>query len=159
VVGRASGRARCGAGFESAHPRTQRRSASPSEVMMSRRLRVGHSDRQPPRRRAPMQVGNVEIVWPGWFWAIPTLCVLIVLPSVLLFVLFKYSRCGSGRRYCAYPRVCWDRCPQQVCGPSSFRSLVSSGSVIPREAALPIGAKRRTSLVTIACMSGWSPRA
>jgi hypothetical protein len=39
-----------------------------------------------------MQVGNVEIVWPGWFWAIPTVCVLIVLPSILLFVLYKYSR-------------------------------------------------------------------
>lgn len=50
-----------------------------------------------------MQVGNLEIVWPGWFWAIPTLCVLIVLPSVLLFVLFKYSRIRLWKKALCVP--------------------------------------------------------
>jgi len=50
-----------------------------------------------------MQVGNAEIVWPGWFWAIPTLCVLIVLPSVLLFVLFKYARMRLWKKALCVP--------------------------------------------------------
>lgn len=50
-----------------------------------------------------MQVGNIEIVWPGWFWAIPTLCVLVVLPSVLLFLVFKYSRMPAWRKALLVP--------------------------------------------------------
>ncbi len=50
-----------------------------------------------------MQVGNVEIVWPGWFWAIPALCVLIVLPSVLLLVLFKYTRIPIWKKALCVP--------------------------------------------------------
>jgi hypothetical protein len=50
-----------------------------------------------------MQVGNVEIVWPGWFWAIPTFCVLIVLPSVLLLVLFKYTRIRIWKKALCVP--------------------------------------------------------
>lgn len=52
-----------------------------------------------------MHFGNVELVWPGLFWAVPTLCLLIVMPSVLIFSLFKYTSMSKWKKLSLAP-VC-----------------------------------------------------
>ena len=50
-----------------------------------------------------MSFGNVELVWPGWFWAIPSLCILIALPGVLLLTFLRYFRLSVWKKVLLVP--------------------------------------------------------
>jgi hypothetical protein len=54
-----------------------------------------------------MQIGNknVELVWPGLFYAGPAILLFIVMPGFLIFALYKYSSASKLRKI-AYVPLC-----------------------------------------------------
>jgi hypothetical protein len=52
-----------------------------------------------------MHFGNVkvEFVWPGLFWAVPAFALLIVLPAILIFSLFKYTSMSKVKKLALTP--------------------------------------------------------
>ena len=54
-----------------------------------------------------MQIGNknVELVWPGLFDAAPAILLFVVMPSFLIYGLFKYSSASKLRKV-AYIPLC-----------------------------------------------------
>ncbi len=52
-----------------------------------------------------MIIGNtkIEIVWPGWFLGTPGLLLMIAMPCVLLFALYKYTSISKVRKIAFTP--------------------------------------------------------
>lgn len=60
--------------------------------------------------------GNYELIWPGWFNASPAILLFVVMPSFLIFALYRYTSLSKSKKI-AYTPLC-------ILGPPLISGLI-----------------------------------